>query len=476
MPIARGAAHTARVSGSGWRPSSSMRSRRTSAPRTIEPPSQVSGSGGTHAPASAPTSGSRVSSSSAPVASEASVRPTRFVGPTPLPVKPKPKWTGLPSSVPIWGMWLGETSIGPPQACVMRRPCEAGEEAHHRLVRGAGGVAVDLHAAVHARPVGQPPAAPAEQDAAVAGGAEVVHQRAPVGHALAARPVKLGDHVRHRLGQDDVRGGDGQPRAQARLGARRGADREHDGAGADAAGGGLYRRADAPHRRVLVDRRAALDQAPAQPERQPGGLDRREVGDHHRPPEARRGAARLRLGPGQGDHPLGRAECGRRLDGAHAHLVVRRRRGDAQVARLVEPGVDALGLAPRANLRDRRARGVEQRPGALVAEALAQGGPRQPHRLAEAAVAPARPVTADPALEQGHAGPSLEQLPGRPHAGVAPSNHRHIGRHGAFERGARNRPSGLFQPPTGGSVTPDLRIVRGDGQDPSSRREAVRGP
>ena len=47
MPSAFGAAQTARVSGSGRRPSPSMRSLRRNAARTTIPPAQASGSGGT---------------------------------------------------------------------------------------------------------------------------------------------------------------------------------------------------------------------------------------------------------------------------------------------------------------------------------------------------------------------------------------------------------------------------------------------
>src|SRR5918999_957932 len=47
MPRALGAAQTARVSGSGRRPSASMRSLRRKAARTTVPPTQANGSGGT---------------------------------------------------------------------------------------------------------------------------------------------------------------------------------------------------------------------------------------------------------------------------------------------------------------------------------------------------------------------------------------------------------------------------------------------
>ena len=241
-------------------------------------------------------------------------------------------------------------------------------------------VAVDLDAPVHARAVGQPPAAPAEQDAAVAGGAEVVDQRAAVGHALAAGPAELRDHVGHGLGQHDVRGGDREARAQAALGARGGADRQHDGAGLHAprvglAPGGPTRRTGEcsktwTPRSISRRRRPSARRAGCRVAKSGMDTARRNRG------EAQRAS---RVGSRQREHPLGRAQRGRRLDGAHADLVEGGGRRHAQVAGLVEPGVHALGLAPRANLGHRVAGRVQQRAGRLVAEALAQRGGADSH-------------------------------------------------------------------------------------------------
>ena len=86
MPNARGAAQTARVSGSGVRPSSSMRSRRTSAQRTSEPPSQASGSGGTQR-AGAGADDRQPGQLVAPAQGQRGERAAgRWEGPTPLPV------------------------------------------------------------------------------------------------------------------------------------------------------------------------------------------------------------------------------------------------------------------------------------------------------------------------------------------------------------------------------------------------------
>jgi hypothetical protein len=68
----------------------------------------------------------------------------------------------------------------------------------------------------------------AEGDAAIRGGAEVVDQGAAVGDALAAGPTDLLDQVRHRLGEDDVRGGDREAVAKGRPGRLgRGPERQH---------------------------------------------------------------------------------------------------------------------------------------------------------------------------------------------------------------------------------------------------------
>ena len=74
------------------------------------------------------------------------------------------------------------------------------------------GVALD--AAAEAGAERERPAAPAEHDPAVVRGPEVVHERAAVGDRLAAGPAELLEHVGHRLGEHDVRGGHGEPVAQ----------------------------------------------------------------------------------------------------------------------------------------------------------------------------------------------------------------------------------------------------------------------
>ena len=84
MPSALGAAQTARVSGSGRRPSASRRSRRRKAARTTVPPTHASGSGGTRRR----VDGAQLATGVSPAARAARMRPARWDGPTPLPVKP----------------------------------------------------------------------------------------------------------------------------------------------------------------------------------------------------------------------------------------------------------------------------------------------------------------------------------------------------------------------------------------------------
>ncbi len=143
---------------------------------------------------------------------------------------------------------------------------------------------VDLGAALRPRSHRDPAATPAEGDAAVRGGAEVVEQGAAVGDALAAVPADLGQQLGHRLGQDDVRGGDGEAAAQRAVAALGGgADRQHGTAGADDAAFGpgldaVGAFAEGADRRGLEDLDPGGAQLTAQPERQTGWLDRRGAG------------------------------------------------------------------------------------------------------------------------------------------------------------------------------------------------------
>ena len=155
------------------------------------------------------TIASRVRSSRRSRARRARISPPRYDGPTPFPVKPNPWWTR--PRLPKIGRRVGETSIGPPQACVTARPRSCGKKRTHALAR-AGDDTADFVPAWRARRAVEPhrAAAPAERDAAVARRAGVVDERPAVDDRLAARPAELLEHVGHGLGEDDVAGGDGE--------------------------------------------------------------------------------------------------------------------------------------------------------------------------------------------------------------------------------------------------------------------------
>ena len=300
----------------------------------------------------------------------------------------------------------------------MRSALEGGEDPQQmpRAPSAATSRSTSIRPSVRAA-VGQPAAAPAEHDPPVARGAEVVDERAAVGDALAARPADPLDHVGHRLGEHDVRGGHRQPRPQraARPRARgrppaRRRLREH-----------ALRRFPPPPRPRARHSRPAPGTArrartrecskistprsisrPPQAERQPRRLHAsRSRASARRAGSAGDVAARLHLAPRTGRHRSGAPSARGRLDRSRPASSKAGAGRDAQVAGLVEPGVHVVVLAPRADRGHRLARRVEQRARRLVAEALAQRGRAQPERLAESAVAPARAVAADLALQQG---------------------------------------------------------------------------
>ena len=118
-------------------------------------------------------------------------------------------------------------------------------------------------------------------------------ERAAVDDRLAARPAELVEHVRDRLGQDDVARCDGERQAIAGEAGGRRVDGEDCGACPNAAGPCL----DAPpsreagHLGALVDPHAALEQLRAQPEREPRRLNGCVQAVERASEEERRGAA-----------------------------------------------------------------------------------------------------------------------------------------------------------------------------------------
>ena len=264
--------------------------------------------------------------------------------------------------------------MGPPQASVLR-PGEAGEV----VAEGGGGGATTSRSS-SAQPAGGPPSRsgrrPAEGDATVRGRAEVVDQGPAVGDALAAGPADLLQQVRHRLGEDDVGGGDGERlRSGAARRLRRGADGEDRGVGPNRPPAARSRAStagapatQAPHRRELVDLDARGSQPLAQAERQPSRLHGGRVGVEGAAAEGRRGAARGdligRQRPDRSPAPSSRQAATRLGPGR----VVGRRGRDLQVAGVAEPGIDLLA----------RGRTPRSRPPPLATPARPRAPPRPP--------------------------------------------------------------------------------------------------
>ena len=338
---------------------------------------------------------------------------------------------------------------------------------------GAGGCArVHLDAPVQAPAVGEPPAAPAEGDAPVARGPEVVEQRAAVRDALAARPADLVEHVGHGLRKDDVGRGDGQPRAERGDRARGWAHGEDGGAGAHAPGGRLgddvggapavaarsqasaALHAQRPHARVLVDLHTSLDQPLPQPEREPRRLHGGEVGHEHPSAEGGRIDPLADLLGREVLDRLRLAERRRGTDRVEAGVGERRAGRRAQIAGLAEPGVHVVVPAPGADRRHGLTRCVQQGARGGVAEALPERRGAEPKRLAEPAVAAARAVPAHAALEQEDPDARLriEQVPGRPHPRITAPDHHHVGVERSVQGWAGFGATGLLQPPSRGGV------------------------
>ena len=107
-------------------------------------------------------------------------------------------------------------------------PGEEGAQVGDDLVDDGG---VVLGQPAQAGAAGDPAAAPAEGDAPVGRGAEVVQHRPAVGDALAAGPAGLLEHVGNGLGDRHVARGDGEAVAEGRAdGVARRAQSQHAGA------------------------------------------------------------------------------------------------------------------------------------------------------------------------------------------------------------------------------------------------------
>ena len=204
----------------------------------------------------------------------------------------------------------------------------------------------------------------------------------------------------------------------------------------------------AVHLGGLEDLDPLLHETVAEAERQAGGLDRRRVGEEDAAAEERRRAAFGNLLGAQLDGGVGLAELaagGDRLDGG---LVMRCRGRDLQVAGVPEPGVHPLALAELADPGDGGLGGAGDGERRLRPPAPAHARQREPHHVAEAAVAAARPVPAAAGLEQDDARLRLERLdvPRRPHPRVAAADHDEVGLALTGQRLCRLDRAGLLQP------------------------------
>ncbi len=202
--------------------------------------------------------------------------------------------------------------------------------------------------------------------------------------------------------------------------------------------------------RVLVDLHPRFEQPAAQPVGQPGGLDRRRGRVEGAGAEQRSGASLgHRLAIEQLD-AVAHAELLTCFGGRAPRAVEPRRRRSLEIAAAVEPGVDALLVAPAAD----RANGILGRLGhrqrRLVPEVAAHRRQAEPERVDEAAVAAARAEPAAVRLEQDDAGRRLGLLdpPGGPHTGVAATDDHDVGARVPVQRraGGAALQAGLVDP------------------------------
>ena len=312
------------------------------------------------------------------------------------------------------------------------------------------------------RQIGLEPAE-AHRDPPVGGRPQVMDRRPQVSDVLAAGPAELLEPLGDRLGHHHVGAAHGEPRLEGAPPRRPGPERDHRVARTHRPSGcfGDGRRPDAEARdgRALVDANATREQGVAEPPREAGRL---EVGGvaHEQPLAEHRGPdPRLDLLGGQLPVLVADPESFGRLQRPSPAAGVRGCGGDGEVAGHPEPGVDALGLAPRADLAGRTPHVHQQFERVRFAVGVDQVDDVSPPAVAEAAVAPARPAAADVLFEQHDVEPRIAfpQEPSGPHAGVAaPEDHDVGGRVGGQRRslGSGELLAGerLAQPPAAAEI------------------------
>ena len=338
------------------------------------------------------------------------------------------------------GRWVGEASIGPPQAWVMRRPARPGKKACRCAAVAAIDVGVDLGAAVEPGARSRSGRRPSRRRCGRRGwcGSSRRRARLSVMHSPPVQPISSSrsgtGSVRTMWEEATVRrprSGPRRPLAAAPIASTRARRRGRAPPSVRASTPPAASRKRA-HRRGLVDLDPGGEQALAQAERQPRRLHGRRARGRRR----RRGRPARSSGPAtslgaERCDRLRRAELAAGLERRRPGAVVGRRGRDLQVAGAPEPGVDAPAASQNSPIPCDRARRRRGRPPAPPPspQRSRMRRQREPHRVAEAAVAPARPVAAAVGLEQDDPRLGLQRLrvPGRPEAGEAAADDEHVG-------------------------------------------------
>ena len=314
-----------------------------------------------------------------------------------------------------------------------------------------GHLGVDLDLAAEPRARCQPPSAPPERDPAVAGRAEVVHERAGVGDALAAGPAQM-------------------PRAR-RAPARSGrCARTSPTAGSAAAPRRASRRSSPARRRPRGRARCAVSAVtPSGATRNAVTRERSRITSRSRSRRPSASRAGWTVASSATSSPRRNRGESQRARTSPALSARTRSGGDAATisSRMASwaGAVDAITKPPGVNQASTPC-SEHQRPIECTLSAdsrhnfRARARPKRsskrrqlrPQRLAEPAVAPARPVAAQPGLQDHHGSPALTQLPRRPQAGVAAADDHDVGALLALQGRRRFDRAGLGQPVAVGGV------------------------
>ncbi|MDB5092890.1 MAG: hypothetical protein JWO85_991, partial [Candidatus Eremiobacteraeota bacterium] len=266
---------------------------------------------------------------------------------------------------------------------------EAGQQTAQAgfCTRCSGGIVRE--ARVHAAAEADRPAAAPHDDAAVVGRAEVMEEHPSVDDRLAAGPADLGEEVRHRLRQHDVRA-EVRHVAAHRPPPTRGRVRRHDD---------RLRAAqilDAPHGRSLVHGDSCVDGLAPEHAHEPRRLHGRALGEEHAAAEDRGLDALCELVRAERHRLLRRADGGGRLHRVVEGAILRRRRRHAQHSALMQPDVGA----ERADGEDDSFSGARDGKRASLAEHGPRAADARPVAVQEAAVSAARARAAAFRLEQ----------------------------------------------------------------------------